>query len=494
MEKRISPSGLPAGIVKLSEIDLAELGGKNTAIARLLETREVRRALANILPDMLNLLTGDSRFKKFIMKLVGKYVNRSLSRPEDIFEKNELQSLFNDGQFIRRLAEPMPDIINGLFDILVTLTKTIEKMPAAEKKDVFGDVISKIATGQTGEIITRSCRIINDIHKDDPEFFAKNLAPGFQKWIESVDFAELKEMTENSATDVRAFVIMANSVMWQYPTKVVLLFSLLPTIVNMLSDALDISVGCLNDLPPDLLTDVVLSLLNEIDARPITGLINELTELVRKIHTGSALLGEPGIPQLPNVLSKKIEEFYDQADPVILWKAKIALAETKATLGVSIAEAENARPNFKHLSMIKRPEISNIRIKALNQKLAAWEYVDDEDLAKSMTQHLAAYDIQELAEVVNNTLQIINRLGDENQDILSGLVAQFADAVDDYELSEAAKKIFNAGNAIQPLARSVVPGLVTWICNVIQPADDAYEDDAEQARKALASLFVKEEV
>ena len=493
MKNLHSRSGLPLGIQKLSEIDLAGEAGENTALAKIFQTREIRQTLSSILPDVLNVLAKNSKIGKFIMKMAGKILTRLLSRPEDVFEENELAFLFEDEQFIRDIGEPLPDIINGFFDIIATLTKTIEGMPAEEKKDVFGDVISKIATGQTGEIITRVCLIINDIHKNDPEFFAKTLAPGFQKWIESIDFAELKEMAENSAADVHAFVIMANNVMWQYPTKVVLLLSLLPTLVNMLSDTLDISVGYLNDLPPDLLTDVVLSLLNEIDTQPITGLINELAEVVRKIHTGSALLGEPGMPQLPNVLSKKIEEFYDRADPVTLWKAKIAMAETKATFDVCVAEAENTRPNFKHLSMIKRPEISNIRIKAINQKLAAWDAVDDEDLAKSMAQHLTAYDIQELAEVVNNTLRIINRLGDENPDILSGLAAQFADAVDDYELSEAAKKILDTGKVIQSLARSVVPGLVTWICSVIQPADDAYEDDAAQARETLASLFVKKE-
>ena len=494
MKRLHSRSGLPLGIHKLSEIDLAGEAGENTALTKILGTREVRQMLSSVLPDVLNILAKDSKIGKFIMKAVGKLFSRLLSRPHDIFEEKELQLLFEDDAFIRNIGEPLPEIINGLFDIIVTLTKTIEEMPAAEKKDVFGDVISKIATGQTGELITRGCRIINDIHKTDPQFFTKSLEPGFQKWIESVDFGEIREMVDLSAEDGRAFVKMANDVLWQYPAKVVLFLSLLPSLVNMLTDTIDISVGCVNDLPPDLLTDVVLSFINEIDTKPLTGLVNELAELVRKIHTGSALLGEPGMPQLPNILSKKIEEFYEQADPVTLWKAKIAWAETKATLGVSVAEAENARPNFKHLSMIKRPEISNIRIKALNQKLSAWDAVDDDDLAKSMAQHLAAYDIQELAEVVNNTLRIINRLGDENPEIFSGLAAQFANAIDDYELSEAAKKILDTGKAIQPLARSVVPGLVTWICNVIQPADDAYEDDAAQAREALGSLFATEEV
>ena len=34
-----------------------------------------------------------------------------------------------------------------------------------------------------------------------------------------------------------------------------------------------------------------------------------------------------------------------------------------------------------------------------------------------------------------------------------------------------------------------MPGLVTWICDVLQPEDDEYEDEAEKAREALQSLF-----
>ena len=414
---------------------------------------------------------------------------------DDIFEENELTLLFKDDAFIKNIGKPLPDIINGLFDIIATLTKTIEEMPTAEKKEVFGDVISKIATGQTGEILTRGCRIINDIHKEDPQFFAKALEPGFQRWIESVDFGELKEMAENSAADVRAFVVMANNVMWQYPSKVVLLLSLLPTNVNMLSDSLDISTGRLNELPPDLLTDVILSFIKEIETRPISGLFNQLTEIVRKIHTGSALLGEPGAPQLPKVLSQMIEQIIDKTDPITLWKAKIALAETKATIGQAVAASVNNKPNFKHLSLIMGPEITNIRLKSLNARLEQGDAEDEEEMAKAFAQHLSAYDIQEMAEVVNNTLRIINRLGDERPALFTEFAGQMVSAIDDYELAETAKRFFNGvSKEFKPVARAVVPGLVTWICEVIKPGNDEFEEDAAKARNALRSLFAAEEV
>ena len=145
------------------------------------------------------------------MKLAGNYLNKLLTRPQDIFEEKELQLLFEDQQFLRNIGEPLPDIINGLIDVIVTVTKTIGEMSSAEKKKVFGDVIAKISTGHTGEIITQGCRIINDIHKEDPEFFAKALEPGFQKWVESIDFGEIREMFDNSSKDGHAFVKMVNN-------------------------------------------------------------------------------------------------------------------------------------------------------------------------------------------------------------------------------------------------------------------------------------------
>jgi hypothetical protein len=488
-------SGLPVGIQKMSHIDLQDAMGKNTALGKILQTREVRQTLANVLPDVLNVFARDSRIGKFIMQMVGKLLGRLLSRPDDVFEKSELALLFEDETFIKNIGEPLPDIIKGLFDVIATLTKTIEEMPAIEKKEVFGGIMSTLSTGKTGEIITQACRIINDIHKDDPEFFTKNLAPGFQKWIENVDFGELKEMVENSSADARAFVVMINNVLWQYPAKVVLLLSLLPNIVNGIMVALDISLERLNELPPDLLTDVILSYIKEIDAKPIAGLGNQLTELVRKVHTGGALLGEPGSPPLPKLISAKINEIAGSIDPITLWKAKLALTELGTYFSKGVAEAVNDNPALRQLSMIKGPEISNIRMKNTNQKLSYWETVEDDELAKSMANHLFAYDIQEMAEIANNMLRIFNRLGQQKPQIYTELVRQFTGAIDGYELAQAGQRIFNgAGQEIKPLARSVVPKFVTWISEVLAPADDEYEDDAAQAREALRSLFVKEEV
>jgi hypothetical protein len=190
-----------------------------------------------------------------------------------------------------------------------------------------------------------------------------------------------------------------------------------------------------------------------------------------------------------------MEAIIDQTDPITLWKAKIALAETNAAIGQAVAASVNSRPDLKHLSMTMGPKLTNIRLRSLNQRLTAWESVDDAEMAESFARRLAAYDVQELAEVANNALRMINRLADEKPAMFTELAGQMVSAVDADELAETAKRFFNgAGNEFKPAARAVVPGLVTWICDVIKPADDEYEDDAARARQALRSLFAAEEV
>ncbi|RJP41597.1 MAG: hypothetical protein C4548_09190 [Desulfobacteraceae bacterium] len=494
MTKPDSRPGLPVGFQRRPDHNPAATAGKNTALADILQTREVRQALSGILPDLLNALAADGTFGKFIMKLAGNYLTRQLSRPRDIFKEKELAKLFNDSQFIKNLGEPLPDLINSFFDMIAAMAKTVAEMPGAEKKQVFSDIIAKISVGHTGGIITQACRIINDIHKEDPEFFARALEPGFKKWVESVDFGEIREMVDNFSTDGRALITMVNNVLWQYPSKVVLLLSLLPSLVNFLTEAIDISAGKLNELPPDMLTDVILSFARDINTGSVAGVINQITEITRKIYTGSALLGEPGAPQLPKVASDMMEAIIGQTDPSTLWKAKIALAEIGAAMGQAVAAAVNSRPEFKQLNMTMGPKLTNIRLRSLNQKLFAWESVDDAEMAESYSRRLEAYDVQEMAEIVNNALRIINRLGDEKPALFTEFAGQMASAVDADELAETARHLLNgAGQAFQPMARAVVPGLVTWICDVIKPVDDEYEDDAARARQALGSLLATQE-
>lgn len=465
-------------------------------VRKLLHTREVRQLLGNILPEVLDVYAGKSRIRKFFARMAGRHVSRSLWRAEDVSKNREIEKLLEDETFIREAAYFLPEMTNAFLELAGTAADTIGGLETGAKKDLLGEMISRMAAGRTGSLITRGCQIVNDIHKDDPEFFTRILEPGFRKWVASVDFGELKEAMDNSSGDVQAFVVMANNVLWEYPAKVVMILSLIPSAVNMLARSADISVKRLNELPPDLLADVVLSLIREIDARPVSDLVNELSEVARKTYTGSGLLGEPGAPQLPKLLSGKIDEIVGHVDPATLWKARMALAETGAAVQRAVADAVNRNNDWKRLSMNRRPEITNIRVKTFNQAISWWDGVDDDETADSFSHHLSAYDMQELAEALNGVLRMFNRIADQQPELIPRFMDRFVSAIDDDELAAAAATLFGeAGDqTVSPAARAVVPQAVSWIATVLAPADDEYEDDARQARDALQHLFAAEEV
>ena len=375
-----------------------------------------------------------------------------------------------------------------------------EKLATKEKKKLIENLLSGSGQGRTGQCLTSFARALNDIHREDSEFFASILEPGFKHWVESVDFGELKEAVETSAEDSRAIFAMLNRVIWQYPAKVVLLFSLFPSLVNMLSDGLKTSFGKLNEVPPDLLTDIFISLVKEIDSVPVSGLLNELTEIGRKLHTGSALLGEPGAPLLPKALSDKLEEIASQMDADIFWKGRIALAEIKDAFDLALAQAVENHPDYLRLKSLKGPELCNIHVRSQNRKLSLWENLEDESLNEMVVQCLSAYDVQEYAELFNNRLRLLNRAWEIRPEACNTFIMQFIGAVDYDALSGAATSVFDtAEEELKDLVKPLVPGLVEWICETLQPRedDDSFdpdEDNTARARKALRALLMAEEV
>jgi hypothetical protein len=490
-----SKSGRRVGIHKVTHRFLQEESALPAILHDMLQTREVRESLISVVSEFLHVWAGKSWWKKMASKMGAGVVKNQLSQPEDVFAKKDIERLFESEQFMGHISELLPEVTNSVLEALVAGGRNLEGLSADRKRELFSDILTGTGKGYTGELLTSCARVLNHIHKDDPEFFARTLEPGFKEWIEAMDFGELKEAVENSEKDARATVEMANNVIWEYPAKVVMILSLIPSLLNMITQAAEISVEKLNEVPPDLLTDIVLSFVREINGGNVARVVDELTEIVRKIHTGSALLGEPGAPKLPKVLSELLDEVVTQTDATTFWKARIGLAELKADFDQALTGAIDKNPEYVRLGMNKKPELFNIHMRSLNRKWTSLESMDDEELADTMAQRLSGYDVHEVAEVFNNMVRTANRLWEQKPETGAEIMSQFVNALDYDELEGAAKQLFgDMRQELRPVARTVVPGLVEWVCDVLQPEDDENEDDAARARDALRRLFMAEEV
>lgn len=466
----------------------------NKILERVLKTPEARSLLAEVIPVVLKTWEGGSSWRRIVSKVAAGTLKKGFVGSSGSGEES-IETLFEDPDFLDALVELMTGLFTGIEDLLIAGAQTLEQMSPDDKKKIVTEKISCLVNGKTGDMVTNCARVINDIQQRDPEFLSRVLAPGIGKWVASVDFGELKEAVDGSTQGVVSLVETANQAMWQYPAKVILCLSLLPSLANILGRSSLVSVNQLEEIPPDLLTDIVISLAREFDVSVIIGLTNALAEIGRKLHTGSALLGDAGAPQLPKLFSEKLEEIIAGTDPVLFWKARIAIAEIKTSFDHAMADAVHQNPEHFKQAMLKQPELINIRREEINRKLLQFETMDDGEFGELWTESLAAYDAQETAEILNNFLKMINRLWDQNPEALVNMVSRFSSALDDDALAETTQHVLNdAGGSFRPVARSVVPGLVTWVCHVLKPEDDAYEEDAARARKALRSLLMSEEV
>ena len=495
MNTKQSHTNRPVGIHKLSGPVREHDDAFSAILSDLLRTREMRQILITAIPEFLNAWADNSFWKKTVSKLTGYSVKKQLSRPDDVFERNELQSVFEDEAFIKNLGEILPDLINPFVDILTAGSQSLENLSVEDKTDLFESLMSHTNKGRTAKILTGCAGILNHIHQADPEFFANTIEPGFRKWLEAMDFGEIKEAVDNSEKDILALVEIINETIWQYPSKVIGIISLLPSLTNITAGSLNILIKKLNAMPPDLLTDIVISLMNEINGKKVAGFVDGLTEIARKLDVGSALIGEPGSPKLPSMLSAKLDEIISQIDPVIFWKGKVALAQIKASYDDALSDAVFNNPELIKLNMIKRPELFNIRLRSKNKQLSLLETMDGPELEELLTQNLSAYDVQEAAEVFNNTIRLVNLLWEKKPEHCAESANQFLNSIDEEELAFTASRLFEVmGEDLRPVARAFVPGLVEWVCDVLAPGDDEYEEQAQRARKALGSLLMPEEV
>jgi len=309
----------------------------------------------------------------------------------------------------------------------------------------------------------------------------------FRRFIEAVDFGELKEALDRSSARSGPYVKMINEELWNYPAKVVCILAMIPALSNTAFTAAKETVAPLNRMAPDLLTDVILSLMRDIDMKQVSSLINELSELVRKIHTGSALIGEPGRPAIPEVFGKLSSELTGSIDIPLLLKAGLMLGEIKEHIKTSISGAVNSHQELLAEKMMRGFRHSSSAASRMGRNLDSIEKnFNDADLADLVSAGLAEIDVQELSDSINRICELINRIHESDPDIIRGPLTQFFSSLDPYESAEALRRIIeDIAESIRPAAPAILPPLLKGIGEMISSARDENPNEMDEALRTL---------
>lgn len=400
-----------------------------------------------------------------------------------------------DPAAVRDMAEVLPLLVNEAVSIMIKTGSTLRGMPPKERAACIRSMVQGIDTGRLAELLTLHTRNLAEIQSHDPRFLAELLREPFHEFICNYDFGELKEMVDAGSEGAVAAVTMMSETMWRYPAKTICLLALLPSLMNTAVRALNEIAVPVNNNAPDLLADVLLSMLREVDGKEIGRLANSLAELVRKIHTGSALLGEPGIPQFSLDMRNKLKDAMEAVDPLLLFKARRALAEDAETVRNSLTELLDGHPDII-ASMIKNYSAGkNPGIRAGRRRMNLFENLQGEELSDAFSEGAADLETQEMAETVNSLLRTMNRIHQNKPGLLPQVLSEMAVSLDAGELKTAAEWIVpDVVRSMKPASGAVMPSLVRGLCGLLTPEPGEDAGELEKALDSLRVILAKKEV
>lgn len=472
----------------------AETFSFSAYLADILTTKEVRESVDSVATRLINQWGAESLSKKMASGTARWAIKKTIT-PSNNSTQASLSELLKKPENISQTAFLMTTITDVLADILFAATEQFEAMDEAKKLEFLSGLFSSADPERTGKIITGLSRSLDSLYKSNPELFNEKIKAAFEVFIQNTDFSALKDLFEHSQIDISKILTGINELFFSYPAKLVTLLSFLPGVSNLLVTYLEDLFSRFNELPPDILTDIVLSLFKEVDEKGIGQLFNQFNEFVRKLHTGSALIGDAGAPYFSTVLLNKIRGVLDETDPALLLTAGNGLVDGKETLIKTFQTALGENPELLKTYLGQITSGRNSRIRLLKHKLEIIENLSESEAAEALAAGLSSWNAYDLAEVVNSAAIILNTLNEFSPELLENLISEFTGTLDLGEIEllfEASAK--GAFTPFKPVLRTVLPDLLTGLIECFATENDGNDEKIEQARLGLRKFIMGDEV
>ncbi len=458
--------------------------------AALLQTRELGRTVCNTVLAMLRNWAGDNRVKG-IFSAILSWLVRLVFAPSFSRRAASVPAVLGEPMHARTAAAALPALGNGIIRAGQVLQKT-----AHGSDDAAGNADGRTSLdwGAAAELLSDCLREKNEKAGTDDEAAGRRQAVA--DVIARLDFGEIKEASDRLAAGAEDVAAMVNEELWRYPAKTICLAGVLPSGVNAAVRGLVKTLEPINQMAPDLIADVLLTLLREIDGEAVGRLVNEGLELLRKVETGQILIGELGKPQLPEDAGRLLEGVLDVIDFELLLKLKGLLGETREAVSLRLCSyMEN------HPELVKDMLAAPCRDKAAAVKQAVLRLdtientLDDGEIAGTIQQAMSALDAQETAEAVNRSLSLFNRVHDEHPGVVRDLFKQIAQSLDEYEAEQALDKLAeDAAAALKPLAPVLLPPVLQALADMLAESERRSGKTGEALENLRMALLPDKEV
>ncbi len=455
-------------------------------------TDEFRAILHGALPEILAEWAGTNRIKKVLGAIIGRVLAKGFA-PRSGFSGSPVVDTCSDPEFQRQAAAEIPGVVNAVIAAMGAFTRGLSEMPEEERRYFIKAFIETIDMGGIGVTVANLVKSLN-MERHDPGFLIEALRPKIRSLLSELDFGEIKEMADASADGIPSLVGMVNEELWQYPSKMVCLLSLLPALGNVLIRSSVKTLEPINEMPPDLLTDVILSLVRDIDGKSIGLAVNQACELVRKIHTGSALIGDKSSHAVPAALSRLAAQTLEEIDVSLLLKSQGMLRDLRDLARVAVIEVLEDDPAIAAdlFQSHFRSLVSWVR--AWSRKAETFQRVfSDEDIAREFARGMGELDAQEMAAALSGICGLFNQVRRLSPGTIKSFLSQFFSALDERVLADTARWfIDDVVQAMKPIAPEIMPPVINGIAELIAP-DGEISDEMKEACGRLGGIFKQRE-
>ena len=452
-------------------------------IKELASTAEFRAVAKGLARQLLADWSAQDPFNRLVAGRVEQWIIKGLAALAE--QNKETSDPWKNPDMPAAITKDVPLLINAILGTAIRLSEGRQHLSPECRREMFQSTLKGIDTGLLGRWLSLQIQNVSDLTAD-PEGFAAALENPIRNLIASLDFGELKEAMEGSEEAIVASVRMVNTTIWDYPAKFICLASLLPTVANIILRSARETLVPLHAQAPDVLADVVFSLLRSLNGKAAGDLVNGLAEVIRQTHTGSALIGDQGLPQFGADLRILLADFASALNPEVIVKARTALAEDMETIRNAWTETMAKRPDLFLANLRSLADRRNPQIRATRREVGLLVDLPEDEVNEAISAGLSDLDTQELGETINTTLRLLNSLRRTHPDAVPRVLAGIAATIDTDELKETATWIVpSAVTAVKPLAVAIMPSVIRGLADLLTPEPG---DDTDEMAAAIAQL------
>lgn len=360
------------------------------------------------------------------------------------------------------------------------LAYPVKKILPGQVKDAPPEKTSLAA--DIGRLLTLLALSSNEERARKPEGKNGDRGKGSFDFLVNTDFGEILELVQKSEDGVKPAIAAFNKALWTYPTKFTSVAAMLVPLFRMgVKLVNEFLAPILEKVGPDLLADIFMALFRDADGAELAKLVDGVNELIRRMHTGSLLIGKGDRSKFDMSLDQVMHAWHSAQNRYLKKMMPVYLGEMRESIANAAERSLKDKEDLflSQISSLGAATSSDIKIK--NARLRLYESVDQDKLGEVMAENLKEFDTYEAAGLVNGFLRVLNQIHDVQPGILGSLLTGVVDSVSTDEVSRTAEWLIpDLVNAVKPVASAIMPELLKALSDLTQ--DDGYAGVAGGAK------------